>query len=320
MRIKNIISHRGNIDGPNEDLENTVEYIREAAKKFRVEIDVWYIDGKFFLGHDKPGDEIDKLFLLSDALIVHCKNYEALVELKKFSMVEAFFQSGDDIVLTTKNNLLYHSSIQPEQTCTDDYLVILGPNDSSSDPKCSVITDFPLTYRRQEEENHIFDLLIIDIDGVMTNGKKIYKEDGSVLAKEYADKDFTAIKRFKNAGINICFLSGDKTINEKMAKNRDIDFFYARLPNGNIDKSVFLHDLKEKYASEKVAYVGDDYYDITIIESVDYSFCPADACQDVIDISDYILETEAGNGVIAEIFDLCKDKLDKSYAIDNYKL
>ena len=55
-------------------------------------------------------------------------------------------------------------------------------------------------------------------------------------------------------------------------KNRGIDFYYARLPDGNIDKSVFLKNLKEKYKSNAVAYVGDDYYDITLIETVDYSF------------------------------------------------
>ena len=109
MRIKNIISHRGNIDGPNESLENTQEYIKEAAKKYRVEIDVWYQDNKFFLGHDSPGEEVDKLFLMSDAFLVHCKNYEAFVELKKFSMTEAFFQLEDDVALTTKNRIIFHS-------------------------------------------------------------------------------------------------------------------------------------------------------------------------------------------------------------------
>ena len=106
MRIKNIISHRGNIDGPNEKLENTLEYVQKAAEKYRVEIDVWYQNDKFFLGHDGPTQEIDKLFLLSDAYLVHCKNYEAFIELKKYSMAEAFFQLEDDIALTTKNRII----------------------------------------------------------------------------------------------------------------------------------------------------------------------------------------------------------------------
>lgn len=319
MRIKNIISHRGNIDGPNKSLENTQEYIKEAAKKYRVEIDVWYQDNKFFLGHDSPGEEVDKLFLMSDAFLVHCKNFEAFVELRKFSMTEAFFQHEDDVALTTKNRIIFHSKITPKELSQDDYQVFLGPSDGSFNGICSVVTDYPSTYNCIDTTKEVFDLLIIDIDGVMTNGKKIYKNDASVLAKEYADKDFTAIKRFKNAGVNVCFLSGDKTINENMAKNRGIDFYYARLPDGNIDKSVFLKNLKEKYKSNAVAYVGDDYYDITLIETVDYSFCPSDACQDIKDISKYVLKTKSGDGVIAEIFDIFKDNLDKSYAIDNYK-
>ena len=52
-------------------------------------------------------------------------------------------------------------------------------------------------------------LVILDIDGVMTDGKKFYDKNGDVLCKQYNDKDFTAIKRFMATGIDVCFLSGD---------------------------------------------------------------------------------------------------------------
>ena len=49
-----LISHRGNIMGPNPEQENHPDYIREALNiGYDVEIDVWYTD-KFMLGHDKP--------------------------------------------------------------------------------------------------------------------------------------------------------------------------------------------------------------------------------------------------------------------------
>lgn len=48
-------------------------------------------------------------------------------------------------------------------------------------------------------------LLILDIDGVMTNGTKVYDDDHNVLSKSYNDKDFTAIKIFKQMGIDVCF-------------------------------------------------------------------------------------------------------------------
>ena len=49
-----LIAHRGNINGPNQDKENRPEYLLEAYNQFHVEADIWYIDNKLYLGHDKP--------------------------------------------------------------------------------------------------------------------------------------------------------------------------------------------------------------------------------------------------------------------------
>ena len=50
-----LISHRGNISGPNLDKENRPEYIQQALNEgYNVEVDVWYQDQGWFLGHDKP--------------------------------------------------------------------------------------------------------------------------------------------------------------------------------------------------------------------------------------------------------------------------
>ena len=50
-----LISHRGNLNGPNKEHENHPDYIWEALQAgYEVEIDVWWVDGKFKLGHDEP--------------------------------------------------------------------------------------------------------------------------------------------------------------------------------------------------------------------------------------------------------------------------
>lgn len=75
------ISHRGNVDGKNEVRENSPYYIMEAlAMGFDVEVDVWYIDGKWWLGHDGPQYETDLEWLdyRSEHLWVHCKNKQAV--------------------------------------------------------------------------------------------------------------------------------------------------------------------------------------------------------------------------------------------------
>ena len=73
----------------------------------------------------------------------------------------------------------------------------------------------------------LIELLVLDIDGVLTDGKKYYGLDGLPFAKTYCDKDFTAIKRVRGAGISVCFLSGDERVNKAMAKNRNIDFLFC---------------------------------------------------------------------------------------------
>ena len=65
-------------------------------------------------------------------------------------------------------------------------------------------------------------LLVLDIDGILTNGKKTYDKYGNIISKSFCDKDWTAIKRFKSLGVEVMFLSGDP-FNEGVANKRNID-------------------------------------------------------------------------------------------------
>ena len=147
-------------------------------------------------------------------------------------------------------------------------------------------------------------LVILDIDGVLTDGRKYYGLDGMPFAKTYCDKDFTAIKRLRGAGVKVCFLSGDTTVNQAMAKNRNIDFYSAR----GQDKADFVSKFKKIYntTSDKMLYIGDDLFDSSILKEVGFSFCPADACTDVKNICGLsnILKNSGGNNVVAELVDV----------------
>ena len=152
------------------------------------------------------------------------------------------------------------------------------------------------------------ELLILDIDGVLTDGRKYYSTDGLPFCKTYCDKDFTAIKRFRGSGVQVCFLSGDNVINEPMAKNRNIDFYYAR----GKDKADFLTDFEGTYNTtpDKMCYIGDDLFDSSIMSIVAHAYCPADACRDVKSIcgTDNVLKNKGGNNVIMELFDVLYDR------------
>ncbi len=147
-------------------------------------------------------------------------------------------------------------------------------------------------------------LLILDIDGVMTNGTKVYDNDHKVLSKSYNDKDFTAIKIFKQMGIDVCFLSSDTSINKGMALERDIDFFYSRNPDGTISKAKFLPSLMERYGADvsQVVYIGDDLFDLDIMLELPEPnrVCPGDAPKYLKDKCGCVLSRHGGTGVVAE--------------------
>ena len=151
-------------------------------------------------------------------------------------------------------------------------------------------------------------LVILDIDGVLTDGKKYYGLDGLPFAKTYCDKDFTAIKRFKGSSVRVCLLSGDDRVNKAMASNRNIDFYSAR----GKDKKDFLPTFLTTYAAKpsEIVYIGDDLFDSSILKRVGYPFCPSDACYVVKKICGIknILESKGGDNVICELFEVLLDR------------
>lgn len=150
----------------------------------------------------------------------------------------------------------------------------------------------------------MINLIILDIDGVMTDGRKFYTDKGDTLCKQYNDKDFTAIKRFIASGIDVCFLSGD-IWNKTMADARNIKFYSGRTLNGNMSKLEILNIILNDYGVEKenVIYVGDDIFDIEVLKEVKEGFCPKDSPLDVKQVST-IIDRNGGEGVVAELFDI----------------
>lgn len=99
-----LISHRGNIDGPNPEMENTLPYIRQAVLEgYDCEIDVWGINHKLYLGHDRPQCLVKQydLEVLSDFLWIHAKNINAANYLRGSSF-NVFSHDRDNFVVTSK--------------------------------------------------------------------------------------------------------------------------------------------------------------------------------------------------------------------------
>ena len=146
--MKTIIAHRGNRHGPNPKDENHPTYLdKTISDAFAVEIDLWYINKKYILGHDKPDYEISGKWLNDNKKYIwcHCKNIEALYKMSENKHINSFFHNEDDCTLTSKgfiwtyprNILLTKKSIavMPERV-----------NNWNLTNAYGVCTDFPIKY------------------------------------------------------------------------------------------------------------------------------------------------------------------------------
>lgn len=102
-----LIAHRGNINGPNPEYENSPDYIQKALDLgFYVEVDVWLkADGELFLGHDEPQYKTTLEFLKHDERIIcHAKTINTF-EYLLLEKLHCFFHDRDAATLTSHNKI-----------------------------------------------------------------------------------------------------------------------------------------------------------------------------------------------------------------------
>ncbi len=99
-----LIAHRGNTCGADPTNENSPEYINKALNNgFNVEVDVWYKDGDWFLGHDSGQYVIDFKFLEQECLWLHTKDYNTFSRLLDIGeYLNFFYHTNEDYVLTSQ--------------------------------------------------------------------------------------------------------------------------------------------------------------------------------------------------------------------------
>ena len=145
-------------------------------------------------------------------------------------------------------------------------------------------------------------LLVMDVDGVMTDGKIIYTSDGQEI-KSFNIKDGLGIKRAQASGIETAIITGRTS---PMVERRALELGIAHLVQGREDKLAALSDLLDQtnLLLDQVAYIGDDLPDLTAIESVKLGACPADAADEVKSRANWVSTRAGGDGCVRELCDL----------------
>ena len=138
-----IIAHRANLNGPNTSTENSVPAINVALYHgLDVEIDVWYKNDKWYLGHDKPKYIIDESFLENKRLWCHAKNLNALHLMLKNKKIHCFWHQNDDFTLTSKNYIWTY----PQKDTTNNSIIVLNGKIKIPKKCFGICTDFALSY------------------------------------------------------------------------------------------------------------------------------------------------------------------------------
>lgn len=145
-------------------------------------------------------------------------------------------------------------------------------------------------------------LLILDIDGVMTDGRIIYDANG-VESKFFNVKDGHGIKMVQRAGIEVAIISGRES---QVVTNRAAELGIERVYQRCLDKMTPYRALLAAtgLADEEVAFVGDDLIDLPVLRRVGFAAAPADAVAETLAAVHYVTKNRGGWGAVREVCDL----------------
>lgn len=145
-------------------------------------------------------------------------------------------------------------------------------------------------------------LLLLDVDGVLTDGRIIYDNQGNEI-KSFDVKDGHGLKLIQRAGIRVGIITGRSShVVANRAKELGIDILYQGALSKLEPYRQILADLQIEDA--QVAYVGDDVVDLPILRRVGFSATVADAVPDLLPLVDYVCHRPGGRGAVREICDL----------------
>lgn len=152
-------------------------------------------------------------------------------------------------------------------------------------------------------------LLVLDVDGVLTDGCIVYDDDGRET-KTFNAKDGLGIRLLKTAGIEVCLATGRLSgALRHRCENLGIDLVF----DGLHYKAAILDDLEGKTGipPDQTAFVGDDLIDLSLMDKVAMAIAVADARDEVIQAAHAITRSKGGRGAVREVCEAILKSQDK---------
>ena len=142
-------------------------------------------------------------------------------------------------------------------------------------------------------------LLVIDVDGTMTDAGIYYDEHGNEI-KKFCTKDAAGYATARQAGMKLMVLTGRECA---ATTRRMTEMKFDYLVQNCKDKLPYLENFLKTNAMKwnEIGYLGDDLNDLAGMKLCGFAGCPEDACVEVKAVADYVSEIRGGYGAVRDI-------------------
>lgn len=144
--------------------------------------------------------------------------------------------------------------------------------------------------------------ILLDVDGVMTDGGIYYTAEGVEL-KRFNAQDGYGIARARDSGMLFAIISGRET---PVVIRRARDLRITEIHLGRVDKLNVLREIQKEWRLDdtEFCFIGDDVFDLPLLEAVGLSAAPGNARPEVKRRVDYVCKARGGDGAIRELIDM----------------
>ena len=157
-------------------------------------------------------------------------------------------------------------------------------------------------------------LLALDVDGVLTDGRLYYGNDGEEL-KAFNIKDGLGLKLLQQAGVAVAIITGRRS---QIVERRAAELGIAHVVQGREDKRAALEELCAGLGLTlaQCAYMGDDLPDLGALRAAAIGLAPADAVEAVAEAADWQSRYPGGGGCVREACEQLLHAMDRREAIE----
>jgi len=145
------------------------------------------------------------------------------------------------------------------------------------------------------------EVLVIDVDGVLTDGTIVINGDGSE-SKSFSTLDGHGIRLWQRAGLKVAFLSGRASeATRQRAQELEVEYVFQGCHNKLDALQKFLEQVG--LSPEAIAYIGDDLPDLSVIRYVGFGIAVANAVDEFKQYADYVTTRPGGSGAVREVIE-----------------